>query len=264
MIETVKTENLEMEYLRFGKGNRTLVILPGLSVQSVLASSAAIEDAFRLFTEEFTVYLFDRRLNMPEKYSVYEMAEDTAEAMNALAFNNIYMFGASQGGMIAMRIAANFPHLIKKLAVGSSSSKVTAKQYSVLNDWVTLAKERKAKDLYLAFGEKLYSAELFAQYRDFLIAVSETVTDSELSRFITCAEGTKNFDISDDLNKIQCPTYIIGEHSDAVLGGEASIEIAEHMKGNPKLKFYMYSGYGHAVYDTAPDYRKRLYNFFTE
>ena len=41
-IETVKTASFTMQYFRFGTGETTLVILPGLSVQSVMRAASAV------------------------------------------------------------------------------------------------------------------------------------------------------------------------------------------------------------------------------
>ena len=47
MIQTgiVQTESFSMDYFRFGRGSRTMVILPGLSVQSVMGAAQAVEAA---------------------------------------------------------------------------------------------------------------------------------------------------------------------------------------------------------------------------
>ena len=81
-IETVRTESFTMDYMRFGKGSKTLVILPGLSVQSVMKFSGAVAESYRLLTDDFTVYLFERRNELPPSYSVYDMARDTASRLN--------------------------------------------------------------------------------------------------------------------------------------------------------------------------------------
>lgn len=82
-IETIRTDKFTMDYFRFGEGKETLVILPGLSVQSVMASADAVVDAYRPLTDDFTIYLFDRRKELPDSYSIYEIAQDTAEAIQA-------------------------------------------------------------------------------------------------------------------------------------------------------------------------------------
>ena len=82
--KTVTTDGLEMEYLRFGSGERIFAILPGLSVQSVMGAGDAIEEGYAIMKDDFTVYVFDRRKNMPPDYTIYGMADDTAAAMKAL------------------------------------------------------------------------------------------------------------------------------------------------------------------------------------
>ena len=92
--------------------------------------------------------------------------------------------------------------------------------------------------------------------------MAETVTDAELERFITLAEGTRDFNVTDELDKICCPVMAIGVYEDAVLDSDATMEIAEKLDRRPDFRLYLYTGYGHAAYDTAPDYRERILRFF--
>ena len=43
-IEEIRFEGGTMRFFRFGKGIRNLVILPGLSIQSVMQSASAVEE----------------------------------------------------------------------------------------------------------------------------------------------------------------------------------------------------------------------------
>lgn len=261
-IETVNTGDFTMRFFRFGEGERPLVILPGLSIRSVMESADLIEHAYRIMRKDFTVYVFDRREAPPSPYSVRDMARDTAEAMRVLGLRGVSLFGASQGGMIAMEIAAAYPELVTGLALGSTSAHVRPRQYRALAEWVRLAKEKDRAGLYLSFGEKIYPPAVFKNSRAILTSTGRSVTDAELSRFILLAEGTKDFDITDRLVRIPCPILLLGAADDAVLGMEASMEIARILRDHPRFKFYIYNGYGHAAFDTAPDYKKRLLRFF--
>ena len=111
-IDTVRTDAAEMEYFRFGQGGETLVILPGLSVRSVMHWADAVAEAYRSLTDDFTIYVFDRRKELPPGYSVLEMAEDTAAAFRALGLRETCLFGASQGGMIALAMAIRQPSAV--------------------------------------------------------------------------------------------------------------------------------------------------------
>ena len=46
-IETVHTDTFSMNFFRFGRGEKTLVILPGLSVQSVIGAADAVAAAYQ-------------------------------------------------------------------------------------------------------------------------------------------------------------------------------------------------------------------------
>ena len=261
-IEKVETPDFTMNYFRFGSGGRTFVILPGLSVQSVMNSAAAVADAYGSMAEDFTVYVFDRRSELPQTYSVHDMARDTAEAMSILGLHDVYLFGASQGGMMAMVIAAEHPELVGKLALGSAAAKIDEVQYRAIEEWIDIAKRKDAVSLYLDFGKKLYPPEVFEQYRKALILAGKAVTDHELERFIVLAEGTRGFDITGGLQNIRCPVLAIGAEDDAVLGPDAAAEIVEQLGSREDFELRIYDGYGHAAFDTAPDYKERLMRFF--
>ena len=263
-IETVKTSFFSMDYFMFGHGEKTLVVLPGLSVQSVMGLAEAVAEAYQLLADSFTIYVFDRRKELPPAYSVHEMAQDTAKAFRVLGLDRMSVFGASQGGMIAMVLAIEHPDLVQKLVLCSTSARLEETQYQTVEKWVQLAKAGDARALYLAFGEALYPHDVFEQSRDFLVQAAETVTDQDLTRFIIMAEGVKGFDIVDDLEKIACPVFLAGSNDDQVLGADASGQIAERLSGRRDFAIHMYDGYGHAVYDTTPDFKERMLGFLTQ
>ena len=225
--------------------------------------SDAVEGAFSQFTDDFTVYMFDRRKNLPETYSLPQMAEDTIAAFDALGIKNACIFGASQGGMIAMQIAAGRPDLVKKLVLGSTAAVVKGSRYTVFDNWVRIAESGNAEALYLDFGENIYSKNVFEQSRETLTEAAETVTKEELARFIVFAETMNGFDVLNDLKKIKCPVLVICDSCDSVFVLAAAEEIFENLGSKDISELYMYEGYGHAVYDTAPDFRDRMYEFFT-
>lgn len=259
-IETVNAGLFSMEYFKFGHGIQTLVILPGLSVQSVMGSAAAVAEAYLALTEDFTIYLFDRRKEMPEQYSVHDMARDTTEAIHTLGLEDIAILGASQGGVLAMYIAADEPELVKKLVLASTAALVTEEQAGIFTKWTELAKAGDREGLYLSFGEAIYPEEVFKQFKGLLAEAAKAVTDTELERFVVLAEAMKGLDMTAELEKITCPALVIGSYDDKVLGGDSSRIVYEHLSA-PGSELYMYDGFGHAVYDTAPDFKERMLKF---
>ena len=262
-VRMVRCGGFSMRYFRFGRGARSMVILPGLSVQSVMGSADAVAKAYGTMAEDFTVTVFDRREELPAVYSVSEMAEDTARAMAELGMKDVCLFGASQGGMMAMLIAARHPELVGRLALGSTAARVDPERAGTLAGWVRLAEAGDADGLYRSFGEAVYPAPVFAGLKDLFVEAAKTVTAEELSRFAILARGTEGFDASDEVPAIRCPVLALTASDDRVLGPDTAAEFERLFGGRVDFSLHVYEGYGHAAYDTAPDYRERLYRFFT-
>ena len=258
-IKTIKTPELQMRYFRFGKdGARPLVIIPGLSTSSVMGSAGSVRLRYAPLAEEFDIYVFDRRLDMPPVYTVRDMARDTAAAMDALGLEGAFLFGVSQGGRIAQVIAAKRPELAGAMALASTSSRISDKTAETVGEWVSLAERRERTALMEAFGRDVYSPAVYAMYREVLLASAAAISDEDLDRFIVQARGTEGFDIRSELKNVKCPALVIAAGEDRVLGTEYSLETA----GILGCGSYVYEGAGHGVYDEAPDYPERLLAFF--
>ena len=260
-IETIKTEDFTMDYFKFGQGSEALVILPGLSVQSVMGSAALVEEAYQPLAKDFTVYVFDRRSDLPDTYVIRDMARDTAAAIRALGLERVSLFGASQGGMIAMQIAIDEPDLVQKLVLGSTSAYITDTLAATGAQWIDLAKAGDAAGLYLAFGEAVYPQEVFDPSKDLLLDLAKTVTAEELERFIVLAGGLQGFDVRADLHRIQCPVLLLNATDDRVLGPDATKAISGQLGNRSDFELELYDGYGHAAYDLAPGYKERMLEF---
>jgi pimeloyl-ACP methyl ester carboxylesterase len=258
----VSVNGITNDYLKFGQGANVLVILPGLSVQSVMPLADSIVKSYDIFASDFTVYLFDRRKNLPADYSIYDIAEDTYNVLKALDLENICLFGASQGGMAAMVLASRHGDIVKKAVFGSASPYIDLGNDGVVRSWISLAQKGDWVSLALDFAAKLYPRDVFENYREVFAASAQQYTQEDIRRFITLAKGTLGFDIRSELNKIKCPVLALGSRDDNVLGQEGTLETSRLLANTDNCEAYIYDGFGHASFDTAPDYKERMYHFF--
>ena len=92
-----------MDYIRFGTGEKTLVMIPGVGDGLKTVKGMALPFAFlyRSLAKDFTVYVFSRRVHLSPEMSTREMAEDLNLAMEALGLLTVALVGVSQGGMIS-------------------------------------------------------------------------------------------------------------------------------------------------------------------
>ena len=256
IIQTVKLGEKEMDWFRFGreKGPK-LVILPGVSLKSVMGSKDAVIGAYSLLAEDYDIYLLDRIRVFPEDYDVRQMAEDSLRALRAIGLYKVHLMGVSQGGMITMMMAIREPEAVQSMTLCSTSAKM--EDSAALEAWMKLAEERNLPALMEAFGEAVYTPSFYAKYKDLIIASGAGAEEQDFRNFIISLRGTAGFDCLEELQGVRCPCFVIGASEDRVVGAEASIALSERLQ----CERFIYEGYGHAVYDEAPDYLTHIKAF---
>ena len=196
LVHTVCTDGFEMEYAQFGNGPKPLVVIPGLAIKSVMKSADALQVPYKVFTEKYTLYFFDRKKNIQPGYSLKDMARDQALALKAMELSGVNLFGVSQGGMIAQIIAIQYPELVSKLVLASSTSKAVPSQIELIGNWARLARAHDGEGLVSAFIDDCFSKPFADRYRRAIQAMYRDVTDAEMDRFALCA------DLCDTVNTI--------------------------------------------------------------
>lgn len=256
----VKIEETEMYYASFGKGSKVFLVLPGLSdgLTTVKGKALFLAKPFAKFLEEYTVYMFSRKNDMPEGYSIREMAADQANALKKLGITKVNVLGVSQGGMIAQYMAIDFPELVEKLVITVSAPRVNEMIQDNVSAWMKMAKEGDHRSLMLDTTEKGYSEQYLKKYRKVYPMIGNIGKPRAYDRFFRNAEAILSFDAYEELHKIECPTYIIGGETDKTVGVKASYELKENIKNS---ELHIYPGLGHAAYEEAKDFYDRVYEF---
>lgn len=242
-----------------GGSGKTLVIIPGLSVKQVTPMVSAVAEHYKIFTEAgYRIFLFDRRINAPCGYSVQDMAADTAAVMNYLGIEKADIFGASQGGMIALCIAEQMPEMVDHLIVGSSAARYSEQSERIVKRWISLAEKRDEQALNMDVGKTVFSEKVWKEYGEGIMAGGAGITEEEYRRFIIMASALPGIDLLADAGRIRCRTLVIGASGDRIFPESFSKELANAVNG----ELYLYGEeYGHGVYDEAPDYADRIFSF---
>lgn len=249
-----------MDYVSFGHGKKSLIILPGLSdgLATVKGKAFILASPYRLFFEEYTVYMFSRKDALPQGYSIKSMAADQAMAIKALGISSASVMGVSQGGMIALQMAIDFPELVEKLVVAVSAARVNETIRNCVSNWITMAENGDHAQLMTDTAEKSYSTAYLKKYRKLYPVLGHVGKPKSYSRFLANANAILAFDVYDQLERIACPTLIIAGEEDRIVGVQASYELHE---GIPQSQLYVYPGLGHAAYEEAPDFNERVFRF---
>ena len=252
--------DMQFDYIRFGSGKKPLIMIQGLNTRGIKGAALSLAYMYRIFAKEYTVYLFDRRPVVYDGITVRDMASDIASAMDALGMKNADVFGTSQGGMIAQYLAIDRPDLVRRLvlAVTLSRNNDTVKQ--VVGDWIEMAERGDMKRFVLDMAEKMYSETYVKKYRLLMPILTILQKPKDVKRFVILAKSCLTCDTYDILDKIKCPTLVIGGKQDKVVSGVASEEIAEKLG----CRLHMYENLGHAAYEEAQDFNQMVYDFLSE
>ena len=248
--------NTKMDYVSFGKGNKNLIIIPGLSLNRVKGFGFSLWYMYRKFTKDYTVYVFDRKDELEEKYTIEMMANELASAMKKLCIDNACVVGISQGGMIAQYLAIYFPELVSKLVLGVTCSRNNLLVSSAIHNWIDLL----YKDINLFVKDmlvRMYSKEYIKKSGWVFPLIGKLYKNVDKKRFEILANACLTCDCYQHLSKISCPTLVLGGQEDQVVGVEGSLEIIEQLK----CKYYIYDQYGHSAYEEAKDFNDRIYTF---
>ena len=134
--EKLTINDLQIDYITFGKGEKPLVMIQGLNTRGIKGASISLAYLYRIFAKDYKVYLFDRRPNVFDGITVRDFALDIATAMDALNLKNADIFGVSQGGMIAQHLAIERPDLVHKLVLAVTLCKNNETVQSVIETWI--------------------------------------------------------------------------------------------------------------------------------
>ena len=216
-----------MDYISFGKGNKWLILIPGLSINRIRGHALQMSFMYRQFARKYKVLMFDRRDHLTPSYSIGQMADEL------------------------------YSDIVHKLVLAVTISEPNNTSNTTIKQWISLAKNNQLKELVWDSFQRSYSTHYIHKHHHLLKLLATITKVKEVDRFIILAQAILNFNVAAQLTKIKCPVFVIGAQQDQVLSVEGTKTIAKILHA----PLYIYPHYGHAVYIEAKDFNQRIYNF---
>ncbi len=259
---SVSLRDGEMDYVRFGKGKRVLIMLPGLgeALQSVKGTALPMFFLYQTFSKDFTVYMFSRKSSLPKEYSTAQMARDMNEAMDVLGIASASLVGVSMGGMIAQHLAADYPDKVEKLVLVVTCPEPNPILKESVGEWVFFAKEGDHRAFMDSNVKRIYSDSYYRKNKWLIPLMGKLTKPKSYERFYTQAQACISHNAVEKLPLIQAPTLVVGGEQDKALGGEPSRQLA---KAIPNAKLKMYPQWGHGLYEEEKGFQKLVHHFLT-
>lgn len=251
-----------MDYIRFGTGERNLVLLPGLGdgLKTVRGTAIPMAFLYRLFARRYTVYAFSRRNALPDGCTTRDMARDQAQAMDALGIQKADVLGVSMGGMIAQYLAMDHPEKVNRLVLTVTSSRPNPILAESIDEWVSWARRGDHTAFMDSNVRRIYSQDYYRRNKWLVPVMGRLTKPKSYDRFFVQAAACLTHDAYENLHQIKASTLVIGGGKDIALGGDASREIAAAIPG---AALVMYEQWGHGLYEEAKDFNQTVLDFLS-
>jgi DNA-binding SARP family transcriptional activator/pimeloyl-ACP methyl ester carboxylesterase len=229
-----------LAYTVLGSGGRTLVVSPGFVCHIELAlEHPPLRDFVQALAQRFRVILFDRRgIGLSERLRAQStpaaLAQDVSAILDDAGVRDAWLFGSSEGGLGAMRLAIDRPERVSGLCLfGSLARGSAAPDYP----WALPA---AAYDVWLArlvaaWGGPL-GLETFAPAAQddpalrawWARLVRHAVSPGGLE---TILGGLRDADLRADLARIRAPTLVMHRRGDRAVRFDAGRHLAGAIPG---------------------------------
>ncbi|MEA2055252.1 MAG: alpha/beta hydrolase [Candidatus Thermoplasmatota archaeon] len=230
----------------------------------------------------FTVIVFDNRgigksASSVSPYTIKLMADDVAQLLKHLGINAAHMVGSSMGGMVSQEFAINYPGMVDKLVLCSTSAKPRDTVKDALSEGFKDILDKNIEDIlqlkhrrpliekvfnYLV--QQLYSDKFIRENKKLIEStVQEFTSDiSYLETFIKQTRAIRLHDTVDKLHLIRAETLVITGTNDKLIPVEASELLVEKI---PKAKLVKVEGASHGFHlEQAEFFNKVLLDFLLE
>ena len=261
MLYRAKNGNIAgMDYVRFGSGQKTLIMLPGLGdgLRTVKGTALPMAVMYRQFAKDYTVYMFSRKKELPRGATTRDMARDLAEAMEALGIAKASLLGVSMG---AQHLAIGWPEKVEKLILVVTSARSNPMLTASVEEWMDQANRGDHTALMDSNVRKIYSDTYYRRNKWLVPIMGKLTKPRSYEGFLIQAEACVTHDAFAELPRIQAQTLVIGGEQDRCLGGDASREIAERIPGSA---LFMYEEWGHGLYEEAGDFNRQVLDFLAQ
>jgi len=218
--DELHTKRFVIPYRVYGNGGPHLVCLNG-----VQQSMAMWHSFIRRFASRYRIVLFNfpgqgkgQVLYGSTKASLEEELEIMHEVIKATDINDITFCTASWGGVVAMVYAERYPHMVKRLILGSLTTKANKHMLDTIQSGTlidTNDREKIADSLINSMGQKLPEVIKRRIIRQFATMSAEQLRAFfEHGLFII---GEKNLKDVVNFNEIQAETILLNGENDTII-----------------------------------------------
>jgi 3-oxoadipate enol-lactonase len=174
-------------------------------------------------------------------YTMEMFAEDVARLLMAEGIGRAHIAGISMGGVIAQRLALDFPERVRSLVLISTSSEVGE---SAVKAWHRLADliETRGFDTRNADASRAFSAGFARTHPQVVAELGRRNAANDPRSYAAAARASADYRWTDELNEIEAPVLILQGLEDQLTPPGGSVKMQRAL---PHARLLMVEGAGH-------------------
>lgn len=228
----MEVNGVALRYAVSGSGDDTLVLVHELG-----GALESWDDVLPALEAEYRVVRYDQRgFGLSEKWKgtldINDMTGDIAALLDALDITGpCHVAGTAMGAGIAMAYAMQYPARVKRLVLTSPATGTTADRRQQYQDRAKLVEESGMRASVEASLARSYpdifrgDADKFATYRCRWLA-NDPYGFASINRMLG------NINLTEEGDKVKCPTLVVGGIHDAVRPPETAQAVADSIPGS--------------------------------
>ena len=241
-------EGKRIYYEVHGECGEPLVILNG-----IMMSTNSWKPFIPNFSKNNVTILMDfldqgQSDRMTEEYDHDIQVRALAALIEGLPYDKVTVMGISYGGEIAVQYAVRYPEKVKKLILANAAASTSDWLRKIGDGWNAVAKTGNGEAYYLTTIPVIYSTAFYEREAAWMERREGTLIpyfsrDDVQKSLIRLTDSSRNYDYTDRVHEISCPTLIISCSEDCLVPPTEQIILHEKIKGS---HYVTINGSGHA------------------
>ena len=243
-----KFEGKKVYYEIHGESGEPIVILNGIMMST--ASWKSFVPNFSRNNVAILVDFFDQGQSerMAESYNQEIQVRLLDALIDILPYDKVTIMGISYGGEVAVRYAVHHPDRVRRLILANTCARTSDWLRKIGDGWNAVAATGVGEAYYLTTIPVIYSTAFYEREAAWMERREGTLIpyfsrpDVQES-LIRLTNSSRDYDYTDRVGEISCPTLIISCSEDCLVPPTEQIILHEKIKGS---HYVTINGSGHA------------------
>ncbi|MBQ7407863.1 MAG: alpha/beta hydrolase [Clostridia bacterium] len=241
-------EGKKVYYEIHGEVGEPLVILNG-----IMMSTNSWKPFINDFSKNNVTILVDfldqgRSERMTESYNHDIQVRLLNSLFDQLPYQKYAIMGISYGGEVAIQYAVKHPQRVRRLILANTCARTSDWLRKIGDGWNEVAKTYNGLAYYLTTIPVIYSTGFYEKQSAWMQNREGTLTEyfsnpQVLEALIRLTDSSRDYDYTDRLGEITCPTLIISGSEDGLVPPTEQVILHQGIKGSVYVTI---NGSGHA------------------